>query len=173
LVLRAVQVKMKVSFDDMMESIEIALLRIKEINGRPDHSSRYDKSLSFHEYVCQIAESICAEMVVARYFGNDNFEPTINTFKTQADVGSRLEVKWTKYDAGALIISETDRNSDIAVLVTGKSPVYEIKGWIPVSIAKDRRWKRSEKPSFWVEQYNLHPIENLKRSSHGDAALPM
>ena len=55
--------KMKVSFDDMIESIEIALLRIKEINGRPDHSSRYDKNLSFHEYVCQLAESICAEIV--------------------------------------------------------------------------------------------------------------
>ena len=171
--MRAVQVKMKVSYDEMLKSLYVAIERIKAIDGRPDHSSRYDKSLSFHEYVCQIAESICAEMVVARYFGNDKFEPTINTFKTQADVGSRLEVKWTKYDAGALIISESDRNSDIAVLVTGKSPVYEIKGWIPVSIAKDRRWKRSEKPSFWVEQYNLHPIENLKRSSHGDAALPM
>ena len=165
--------KMKVSFDDMIESIETALLRIKEINGRPDHSSRYDKNLSFHEYVCQLAESICAEIVVARYFGNKDFKPTVNTFKTQADVGSRIEVKWTKYESGALIIGESDRNSDIAVLVTGKSPVYEIRGWIPVSIAKDQRWRRRDNPTFWVEQYNLHPIENLRRSSHGEATLSM
>ena len=165
--------KMKVSFDDMIESIEVALLRIKEINGRPDHSSRYDKNLSFHEYVCQLAESICAEIVVTRYFGNKDFKPTVNTFKREADVGSRIEVKWTKYDSGALIIGDTDRNSDIAVLVTGKSPVYEIRGWIPVAIAKDQRWRRRDNPTFWVEQYNLHPIENLRRSSHGDAALSM
>lgn len=165
--------KMKVSYDDMIKSLKCAVARIEAINGRPDHSSRYDKSLSFHEYVCQLAESICAEIVVARYFGNHDFEPTINTFKSQADVGSRLEVKWTKYDNGALIIGETDRNTDIAVLVTGKSPVYEIRGWIPVKIAKDQRWKRRDNPTFWVEQYNLHPIENLRRSSHGDAALSM
>jgi len=165
--------KMTVTFDQMMQSIEVALLRIREINGRPDHSSRYDKNLSFHEYVCQVAESICAEIVVARYFGNKDFEPTVNTFKTQADVGSRIEVKWTKYDNGALIISDSDRNTDIAVLVTGRSPVYHIRGWIPVSIAKNQQWKRRDKPAFWVEQYNLHPIENLRRSSHGDAALSM
>ena len=168
--------RMVVSYDDMLKSLYIAIERIKAINGRPDHSSRYDKNLSFHEYVCQIAESICAEIVVARYFGNLDFEPTVNTFKTAADVeiqGSKLEVKWTKYDAGALIISETDRNSDVAILVTGRSPNYDIKGWIPVSIAKDRRWKRREKPSFWVEQYHLHPIENLRRSSHGEAAIPL
>lgn len=120
-----------------------------------------------------MAESICAEIVVARYFGNKDFKPTVNGFKNEADVGSRIEVKWTKYDSGALIIGDTDRNSDIAVLVTGKSPVYEIRGWIPVSIAKDQRWRRRDNPTFWVEQYNLHPIENLRRSSHGDAALSM
>lgn len=165
--------KMKVSYEEMLKSLYKAIERIEAIGGRPDHSSRFDKSISFHEYVCQMAESICAEIVVARYFGNHDFEPSVNTFKNEADVGSRLEVKWTKYDSGALIIGETDRNSDIAVLVTGKSPYYEIKGWIPVSIAKEQRWKRRDQPTFWVEQYNLHPIENLRRSSHGEAALPV
>lgn len=167
------QVKMKVSYEDMLKSLHVATERIKAINGKPDAKCNYTRDISFFEYVCQMAESICAEIVVARYLGFKDFEPTINTFKNEADVGSQFEVKWTKYANGAMIIYDNDRNSDIAILVTGKSPNYEIRGWLPVSIAKSKPWRRRDQPTFWVEQYNLHPIENLKRSSHGDAALPM
>ena len=173
MVLRAVQVKMKVCYEDMLKSLHVATERIKAINGKPDAKCNYTRDISFFEYVCQMAESICAEIVVARYLGYKDFEPTINTFKNEADVGSQFEVKWTKYANGAMIIYDNDRNSDIAILVTGKSPNYEIRGWLPVSIAKSKPWRRRDQPTFWVEQYNLHPIENLKRSSHGDAALPM
>lgn len=166
-------VKYKVTYEEQLRAHEVALERIKLINGIPDHSSRFDKKLSFHDFVAQMAESICAEMVVARYFGIKDFNPADSQFKKTADVGSRIEVKWTKYDAGALIIGDSDRNTDIAVLVTGTSPTYSIKGWIPVAIAKNQRWRRRDQPTFWVEQYNLHPIENLRRSSHGEAALPV
>lgn len=166
-------VKYKVTYEEQLRAHEVALDRIRLINGIPDHSSRFDKKLSFHEFVAQMAESICAEMVVAKYFGLTDFDPADSEFKKTADVGSRIEVKWTKYDAGALIIGDSDRNTDIAVLVTGTSPTYSIKGWIPVSIAKNQRWRRRDQPTFWVEQYNLHPIENLRRSSHGEAALPV
>jgi hypothetical protein len=166
-------VRYKVTYEDQLRAHEVALERIRLINGIPDHSSRFDKKLSFHDFVAQMAESICAEMVVAKYFGLTNFDPADSQFKKTADVGSRIEVKWTKYDAGALIIGDSDRNTDIAVLVTGTSPTYSIKGWIPVVVAKNQRWRRRDQPTFWVEQYNLHPIENLRRSSHGEAALPV
>lgn len=166
-------VRYKVTYEEQLRAHEVALERIKLINGIPDHSSRFDKKLSFHDFVAQMAESICAEMVVAKYFGLTSFDPADSEFKKTADVGSRIEVKWTKYDAGALIIGDSDRNTDIAVLVTGTSPTYVIKGWIPVVVAKNQRWRRRDQPTFWVEQYNLHPIENLRRSSHGEAALPV
>lgn len=166
-------VRYKVTYDEQLRAHEVALERIRLINGIPDHSSRFDKKLSFHDFVAQMAESICAEMVVAKYFGLTSFDPADSQFKKTADVGSRIEVKWTKYDAGALIIGDSDRNTDIAVLVTGTSPTYSIKGWIPVVVAKNQRWRRRDQPTFWVEQYNLHPIENLRRSSHGEAALPV
>jgi ubiquinone/menaquinone biosynthesis methyltransferase len=59
-------------------------------------------------------------------FGLRNFAPTLNTFKNEADVDlphARLEVKYTKYTNGSLIINKTDRDQDVAVLVTGKSPL--------------------------------------------------
>jgi hypothetical protein len=164
---------MKLTHEEEWECARVALERIAEIDGRPDHASRWDKKLNFHDYVQQIAESIGAEYAVAKYFGITDFNPRASRFKQTADVGSRIEVKWTKYDAGALIIGESDRNSDIAILVTGKSPNYALRGWIPVVIAKDKRWKRHDQPTYWVDQYHLHPIENLRRSSHGEAALPV
>ena len=74
-------------------------------------------------------------MAVAKYFGMIGFDPAMSKFKQTADVGAAIEVKWTSYDSGSLIIYESDRNSDVAVLVVGKCPKYRIAGWIPVSIA--------------------------------------
>jgi hypothetical protein len=121
----------------------------------------------------ETAESIGAEYAVAKYFGIADFSAADSRFKRTADVGSIIEVKWTKYDSGSLIIYDTDRSTDIAILVTGKSPNYYLKGWIPIAVAKNQKWRRRDQPTYWVEQYHLHPIENLRRSSHGEATLPM
>jgi hypothetical protein len=53
-----------------------------------------------------------------------------------ADVGKGLEVRWTSYIGGNLIVYPNDRDHDIAVLVVGKSPEYFIAGWLPVMSAK-------------------------------------
>lgn len=42
-----------------------------------------------------------------------NFTPTVNTFKSEADIGARIEVKWTKYADGHLVIRPTDRINDV------------------------------------------------------------
>lgn len=152
-------------------SVACAIERIAEINGSPDHASRFDKKLSFQEYIAQMAESVGAEIAVAKYLGIKDFDPRKTRFKKTADVGSQFEIKWTKWEGGALIIGDNDRNQDIAILCTGRSPNYVIRGWLPVSMAKNQRWRRSDQPTFWVEQYQLHPIENLRRSSYGEAAL--
>lgn len=163
--------KMISTIEDQVLAHTVALERIAEINGKPSHASRYDKELGFHEYVAQVAESIVAEILVARYFGLKDFDPRDSKFKQTADVGSGIEVKWTRYDSGQLIIYPSDRNTDIAVLVTGSSPNYMIRGWIPVAIAKRDRFKHSHQPTWWVTQINLQPIENLERSNYGKALL--
>jgi hypothetical protein len=164
-------VRYKVTYDEQLRAHEVALERIRLISGIPDHSSRFDKKLSFHDFVAQMAESICAEMVVAKYFGITNFDPADSQFKKTADVGSRIEVKWTKYDAGALIIGDSDRNTDIAVLVTGRSPSFRIAGWIPVANAKKDRYRHRSQPTWWVTQGNLQPIENFNRSIHANSGV--
>jgi hypothetical protein len=163
--------KIKPTIEDKVLAHTVALERIAEIGGHPDHDSRYDKRLGFHDYVAQVAESIVAEILVARYLGYVNFDPRASRFKETADVGSNIEVRWTRYDTGSLIVYENDRVTDVAVLVTGRSPNYNLAGWIPVAIAKRPRYKSSTQPTWWVTQQNLQPIETLKGSNYGTASL--
>jgi len=162
-------VKINLDYPQQLRAAEVALQRIKQLNLTPDHGSRYDKQLSFPEYVAQVTESIGAEIAVAKYFGMIGFDPAMSRFKETADVGAAIEVKWTRYDGGSLIIYESDRNADVAVLVVGKCPKYRIAGWIPVSIAKKDRYRHHSQPTWWVGQNNLQPIENLYRSKYGEA----
>jgi hypothetical protein len=164
-------VKLKATIEDKVLAHTVALERIAQIHGQPDHSSRYDRRLGFHDYVAQVAESIVAEIMVARYLGYMNFDPRASQFKKTADVGSFIEVKWTRYENGQLIINESDRSTDVAILVTGTSPSYRLAGWIPVAMAKRPKYKNSKQPTWWVDQKNLQPIENLKGSNYGQAAL--
>jgi hypothetical protein len=163
--------KVKPTIEDKVLAHTVALERIAQIQGQADDKSRYDKRLNFHEYVAQVAESIVAEILVARYLGYVDFDPRASRFKDTADVGSFVEVKWTRYENGQMIIYENDRNTDVAILVTGSSPNYSLAGWIPVVMAKKPKYRNSKQPTWWVTQQNLQPIENLKGSNYGTATF--
>ena len=123
---------------------------------------------NFHNAVVIHSEAVGAEMAVARYFGIEDFVPTVNTFKNEPDIdlnGLGLEVKQTSHKAGHLIVTDDDRDTDIAVLVVGESPSYYVVGWIPVGVAKRPRFQSSQ-GGYWISQINLQPIETLKRSKY-------
>jgi len=131
---------------------------------------RYNMKLNNHEAVAEYAESLAAELLVARYFGLD-YDINDNKGKRRADVGQGIEVRWTSYTGGNLIVYPNDRDDDVAVLVVGKSPTYYIVGWLPVAFAKRKRFKNPRQDSWWVDQGNLNPIENLARSEYATAAI--
>jgi hypothetical protein len=90
----------------------------------------------------------------------------VSNGKRNADVGKGIEVKWTSYINGSLIIYPNDRVDDVAVLVVGRSPEYFIAGWLPVKMAMQKHFKNSQQESWWIGQDNLNPIEDLVRSSY-------
>ena len=126
---------------------------------------RFNIKLNNHERVSEYAESLGAEMIVARYFGLD-YKLNVSKGKRMADVGKGLEVKWTNYVNGSLIMNASDRINDVAILVVGKSPDYYIVGWLPVKDAMQKRFKNSQQDNYWVNQDNLNPIGDLLRSSY-------
>jgi hypothetical protein len=131
---------------------------------------RYNVKLNIHEQIAELAEAIAAEMVVSDYF-NLLYDPYKDTMKTQADVGTNIEVKWTRYESGHLIIYPNDRQTDVAVLVVGKSPRYYLAGWLPVAMARRDRFKHRDQSSWWVPNNHLQPMENFRRSIYGEKAV--
>lgn len=129
----------------------------------------YGQNINYHEMIGQHAESVGAEIAVAEYFGIRGFNPSLNTFKSSADVGSNVEVKWTKYITGNLIVqaSQDIRPDDVCILVVGRSPVYQLVGWIPASMAMMPRYKHPHQASWWIGQNNLFEMKYLKRSNYG------
>jgi hypothetical protein len=162
----------KLSEADAME-IHYAALWCIEHGGNPRYNAgHYNKGLTWHESVAEFAESLSAELVVARYF-NLPIDLYASKYKIQADVGEIIEVKWTHWHDGQLIIHEYDRDQDIAILVTGQYPYYTIRGWIPVAMAKKDKYRHHGQPNWWINQRNLMPIDTLIRSNYGQAIARM
>ena len=146
-----------------------AIEHCKERNA--DHPTRFQKNLSWFEYVAQMAESMAAEWVVAMRLGYD-YEPGITWDKSKADVGEHIEVKWSANPTSNLWIQDSDRHDrDIAVLVTGHSPRMAIMGWMPVAVAKKPRYKNTSQDNWTVPQSNLQPIETLARSNYAHPSI--
>jgi hypothetical protein len=154
----------------MITHLDEVLCMVKAIQhctNRPaDHPMRFQRNLSWFEYVAQMAESMAAEWLVAKTLGID-YEPGITWDKSKADVGDHIEVKWSANPASNLWIQDSDRHDrDVAVLVVGNTPKMHIVGWIPVIMAKKPRYRNNSQSNWSVPQINLQPIETLMRSNY-------
>lgn len=141
------------------------------VANKPDHAGRYNTKLNYHEFVSENSEAVGSEIAVAQYMCVKNFIPTVDTFRDEPDleVGSiGFEIKWTKYINGHLIIHrDYPRLDDIAVLVVGKSPVYEIAGWMPVKWCKQAKYLNAMDGNYWISQRDLFEIDTLRKSIYG------
>jgi hypothetical protein len=162
--------KMTISAADEWAIHKRAVDVVFSYSGQLGTTIRYNSKLNNHEQVTEYAESLGAEMIVARYFGLD-YDINLSNGKRGADVGQGLEVRWTSYVGGNLIVYPNDRDTDIAILVVGKSPIYYIAGWLPVAFARRKRFKNPRQDSWWVDQANLNPIDTLIRSEYATAAI--
>ena len=147
------------------------LERAISINADPGDANQFGQRFTnYHEFIWQTAESAGAETAVANYFGDYGFVPKVDTFHNEADVGENIEVKWTKHANGHLIIQNrpNPRPNDVAILVTGWSPVYILLGWMPVHMAMQPRYKHTYQDSYWVPRANLFEMQYLERSNYGD-----
>jgi hypothetical protein len=146
--------------------LERTIVRNAEINDASNFGQKY---YNWHELVWQEAEAAAAEMAVANYYGDFGFTPAIDNAHDTADVGDNIEVKFTKHANGHLIIQNrgAGRPNDVAVLVSGMSPVYLLLGWMPVSMAKQAKYKHPYQNNYWVPRSNLFEMQYLKRSNYG------
>lgn len=136
---------------------------------------QYNRALNYHEMVTEKAESMGAQIAVANHFGDYSYQPRPDDFHDGADVGGNIEVKHTHHTNGHLILQNRhrppERMKDIAILVIGKSPVYYLVGWMPVSMAMQPRYKTTWDNNYWIPQANLFEMKYLKRSDYGSSTI--
>jgi len=118
---------------------------------------------TFAEFATKQIDAVGAETAAAEYLGITDYEPQNGTYKDKADIADNVEVKHTYKRNGNLIISSIDRDSDIAILVIGRMPVYLVMGWFEVKQAKKESY-RSELirgDSYLIPRTDLRPMTQL------------
>jgi len=127
-------------------------------NGRKDRLEANDKQDAWASDI----EGAAAEMAYCKW-RNRYWSCGCETFHA-ADVGTKEQIRWTKWPNGFCRIYKEDLDDHYFVLVTGESPVFDIRGWI--SGADGKRlgpWGSPNKmPPFvhMVAQKDLHPFTN-------------
>ena len=170
--LRDLQViRVTLTYEEEVTAHRTGFERATELKSTANHSSRGNKALNYHEYIAELSEAVGGEMAVAKFFGIEHFKPTVNTFKTQADIRSRIEVKWTKWMDGHMVLRHSDRNHDIAILVVGKSPELFLVGWTPVVHGKVQRNWVAGMSAWWINQEHLRPMGDFLGSDYATATL--
>lgn len=108
-------------------------------------------------------EGAAGEMAAAKAM-NRFYSGSINTFKDGGDVGS-IQGRTRSKSEYELIVRANDRDEDIFVLVTWRSPTFTVHGWIRGQDAKQTRWLRTHgnRPAaYFVPTAELRAIGEMK-----------
>jgi len=154
-------IEIKLSADEMLAGAIVAAKHkitcddrraTGKASRRPEH---YEEERTWDQEI----ESSLAEIAVCsfsdHYWTGSRFDGTSGT-----DAGS-MQVRWTRHPNGHLIVYEEDPPNAYYVLVVGRSPVFQIVGWIKgVDARKPIYWRTSALcPSWWVPQEALVPFK--------------
>ncbi len=124
------------------------------VNHRtPRFPERYPGELFVYHIFSAMAELAVAKALNAYWSFHEN------KFSS-GDVGD-YEVRYsTRND-----LKVRERDTGIAISVTGYPPEFEIAGWIRAEDAKQEHWKRDfnnhGKPAYFVPHQSLRPFEEL------------
>lgn len=117
-------------------------------------------------------ESAATELLVAKNLGLYWNCLAAEPHKLDGDVGN-VEVRHTQYYSGHLVVSHEEKDDSPFVLVVGKYPRYEIRGWLFGKAAKQKAFwrdrhtaKTAKKPAYFVPQEHLISFDVLQQQYH-------
>jgi hypothetical protein len=151
-----------------MHAARVALTRTQEC--RQLGVKENIKDITYFQNIYNQSEAIGAEIAAAKALGVDQFDASMSKWKQTADIGRNIEVRWSHWESAHAICKPTDRDDDLILLVTGRSPEYRVVGYIPVIAARKPRFLHKS-GYWWVSQINLRPVETLARSVYANATL--
>ncbi len=139
---------------EMHQAGTVALIRMIDniAHGRNETHGASNDADSWSRHI----EGALAEFAVCKYRGW--YWGGVGQIGS-ADVANRnIEIRWTKYQAGRLIIHKQDSDAALFCLVTGQLGTYSIRGWIRgVNGKRDEWWTAPQKgrPAYFVPQNEL------------------
>jgi len=108
-------------------------------------------------------EGAAGEMAVAKAL-NVYWTATVNTYKEGGDIGRRIQVRTRSKHDYELIVRPSDRDDDVFVLVTGKSPTFHVHGWIYGHEAKKEAYLKdygNRDPAYFVPHCALKALNEV------------
>lgn len=108
-------------------------------------------------------DSCCAEAAVAKHF-NLWWDGALGNF-TAADVGSKIQVRSTRWKSGKLILHKDDSDDHLFILVlTHEEPVMILAGWIYGKDGKKEKWwdvDGKNFPAYFIKQSDLNDMNDF------------
>lgn len=101
------------------------------------------------------------EQVVAKRYGK-YWSGELGDIKAD-DVGT-LQVRATWRDNGHLIMHDSDKDHRIYILVTGRGPTFNLRGWLFGRDCKFKKWwpgRNPDRPAYWLPQSVLNKMDYL------------
>ncbi len=105
-------------------------------------------------------EGAAGEIAAAKAL-NRYWHGSVNAKKSEPDVGHNIQVRATKHLNGSLIITDSDPDDQIYVLVIGSRPNFNVVGWIRGVDGKKQEYVRAPNnrpPAYFVPQRILAQI---------------
>lgn len=100
------------------------------------------------------------EMAVAKALGV-TWTGSVDTFKTVADLGDRIQVRHRSNPSWDLIVRHNDKDDDVFILSRGLPPgAIEVVGYIKGSDAKQEKWLKDY--GSWGRASYFVPASELK-----------
>lgn len=105
---------------------------------------------------------VWGEGAFARFQGMDQWQPTVNTFRSMPDVGA-FEVRCRSRHDYDLLVRRNDRDGSAFILATCEDFRFvNVWGWIRGAEAKQKQFERTHggrEPAYFVPKWALHPLD--------------
>jgi len=154
-----VMIEVELNWVELWLASEIGKLRQFESlrKGLPDKYGFEGAGWNLH--ILGASGEMAAAKALGIYYGG-----SVNTFRTQADVGS-LEIRTRSKDSYELLVRPDDKDQAIYVHVTGSNTKFKVHGWLFGKEAKEEQYLQTHggrDPAYFVPFSALKNLSDLK-----------
>jgi hypothetical protein len=114
----------------------------------------------------QDIEGAAAEMAVAKLLGR-YYVPALHVQTDGEGDVAQYQVRSTSHENGCLLVKTGDADEDVFILVTGRAPTLNVRGWMKAGDGKRAEWWREVRgrTAFFVPQSALRPLAKKREAA--------